>query len=76
MTLSNEKVNVQVDNKIYYLDGTPLADLVTVIKMCPSHKTSSLKAEFDDNKGIDYQNPYIEDEQPTQWLKEILQKDK
>ena len=39
-------------------------------------KTSNLplKKEFEDTKG--YQNPYIEHEQTTQWLKEKVQKDK
>ena len=32
------------------------------------------KKEFKDTKG--YQNPYIEQEQTTQWLKEKVQKDK
>jgi hypothetical protein len=37
MTLSNIKVNIQVDNKIYYANGTSVADLVTVTNICPSH---------------------------------------
>jgi hypothetical protein len=34
-----------------------------------------LVEEFEDTKG-DNQNPYIEEEQPTQWPKENVQKDK
>ena len=35
-----------------------------------------MKEEFEDTKGVITQNPYIEEEQTTQWPKEKVQKDK
>ena len=35
-----------------------------------------MKEEFEDTKGVITQNPYIDEEQTTQWPKEKVQKDK